>query len=278
MLAIKVWLDEAQIQLNNSFIYSARLDAELMLAFALVKNRTYLHAHADDLIIDSDLHKVNLLLEKRLTHVPIAYIIGYKEFYGRQFSVTPNTLIPRPESEVIIEVLKDIFIKSRFDSRNKIRLFDIGTGSGCLGITAKLEFPVLDVTLCDISSSALKVASENAKKLLAKVSITKNDLLKDIKLHPDIIIANLPYVDKNWERSKETNYEPPLALFATNGGKSLIKRLLIESVKIIRFGGYVIIEADPMQHIPLIKFAKKMSLDLAYEIDYIIAFKRTKTT
>ncbi len=287
MPAIKDWVISATKQLSVAKIISARLDAEIILADILKKDRTYLHAHPDRILDDQQLNDANGYITKRLNRIPIAYITGYKEFYGRNFAVTPATLIPRPESEDIITILKDILLPanpstmlstsgvipiSYFPTPNP-RLVDIGTGSGCLGITAKLELPNLNVTLTDISTEALEIATRNAKNLTADVTILQSDLLKEYEAKPDFIIANLPYVDKLWERSPETNYEPALALFADNNGKALIEKLIIEASKKIHNKGYLIIEADPEQHQDLINYAQRHSFTIDQQINYILVFK-----
>lgn len=268
---IKDWLDSSSNQLSLIGIPSARLDSEVILAYSLGKDRTFLHAHPDQNIDPNQLETANNYLELRLKRIPIAYIIGYKEFYGRQFLVNESTLIPRPESEEIINILKKIITEKQLKD---IKLVDVGTGSGCLGITAKLEFPTINVTLIDISPDALKVAESNAKKLSANVDIIQSDLLKNYAEKPDIIIANLPYVDRDWERSPETDFEPSIALFADNNGMAIIKKLINQSASLLTGVGYLILESDPEQHIPLIEYAKKHSFNLAYQSDYIIAFKR----
>lgn len=136
-------------------------------------------------------------------------------------------------------------------------MIDIGTGSGCLGITAKLEFPEINVTLSDISDQALEVASDNAKILSANVEIIISDLLDSINFVPDVIIANLPYVDSAWPTSPETKYEPRSALFASDGGKELIKKLISQASKIQTENRVLIFESDHEQHDELIEFAER---------------------
>jgi release factor glutamine methyltransferase len=277
-LAINDWLKKATDQLNAIGIPSARLDSEIILADALEQtDRTYLHAHDDKIISRQQMQIANSNLAKRLNRWPIAYIIGYKDFYGRNFKVTSSTLIPRPESEAIIELLKPLvkLINSRRQEgslSSKIELIDVGCGSGCLGITAKLEFSQLSVTLSDISYSALSVAKTNAKNLNADVSAVQSDLLDDIDTKPNIILANLPYVDQKWSRSPETNYEPSIALLAKNHGLSLINRLIAQAELRISPNGCLILEADPTQHSSIINYAKKHDFSLIDQFDYAISF------
>lgn len=265
---IKDWLQSASDKLATLNVQTNRLDAEIILASTLDVGRTFLHAHPEQ-TLDKKQHKIaNHKLRLRLKRIPIAYITGSKEFYGRMFKVTRDTLIPRPESETIITLLKSLLKPT-----DTLSLVDIGTGSGCLGITAKLELPNLKVTLIDISTKAIKIAKINAKALSTEVSIVRNNLLDKYKKKPDVIIANLPYVDKTWPTSPETIHEPSVALFADDHGEALIKKLIKQSINLINKDGYIIIESDPSQHNSLIEYATSNGFNLQEKIGYILAFK-----
>lgn len=261
---IRIWLRDAAEEFASAGIMSALLDAEIILAHTLRRSRTWLHAHSGDALDPRVEDIANARAQLRLDRTPVAYIIGHKEFYGRLFKVTPSVLIPRPESEEIITLLKT------YAPKDAHTLIDVGTGSGCLGITAKLEQPQLDVTLADISRHALKVAEANAETLNATVTVMKSDLLESIPAPYDIVIANLPYVDESWERSPETNHEPKLALFADNAGLKLINRLLEQLPGALTPGGTALLEADPEQHSRLIATAKKYSLSHITTSGYIV--------
>jgi len=265
---IKHWLKGAAEEFANVGITSALLDAEIILAHTLRRSRTWLHAHSDDTLDARTEDAANARAQLRLDRVPIAYIIGHKEFYSRLFKVTPSVLIPRPESEEIITLLK------KYLPKTASTLIDIGTGSGCLGITAKLELPQLSVTLADISRHALKVAETNAKELQANVTIIKSDLLASVPAPYDVIIANLPYVDESWECSPETDHEPKLALFADNNGLKLIDRLLEQLPDTLAPGGIVLLEANSEQHASIIATAKKYSLSHIATSGYIVVLGR----
>lgn len=269
MPKLSEWLSSAASELKKLQINSAELDSELILAFALNCSRTHLHSHHDSVIDGESLIVANKLLDRRIKREPIAYLLGKKEFYGRDFIVTGKTLIPRPDSEQIIEFLNNIQI----DSNQEVKLVDIGTGSGCLGITAKLEHPNLNVTLIDISQEALAVAAKNAENLGAKVTLIQNDLLNNINEQFSIIIANLPYVDISWQRSPETNHEPSLALFSEDGGMEHIKRLIAQCATTLAHEGILLLEADPVQHIQIIDFAADYNLQLIDDQDFILMFK-----
>lgn len=269
-LAISQWLEWAIRELKKAEITTPRLDAEIILAHSLRKPRTYLHAHGD-LLLDSRVQEVaDARLTLRTDRTPIAYIVGHKEFYGRQFKVTPSTLIPRPESEAMFTLLKKWAKKAP-----GTRLVDVGTGTGCLGITAKLEHPGLDVTLVDNSRHALTIAQWNSAFHKATVSLLHSDLLERYPFVADIILANLPYVDPAWPRSPETNHEPAEALFASNGGLHLINRLLAQTVSQLANGGILLIEADPRQHKSIIHTAETYGFALQ-EIDgFILALQKS---
>lgn len=276
-LSVKDWLDDATKQLVFANIGTARLDSELILAHTLRENRSYLHAHQDDTLSARDLEIANARLDLRLDHVPVAYIIGHKEFYGRRFRVSTATLIPRPETEALLDLLAEALPKnSALITEAPLRLVDVGTGSGILGITAKLEYPELDVTLVDISRHALKVAEQNARSLHAEVTTLRSDLLANYVFVADIVLANLPYVDPDWERSKETQHEPEEALFAANGGKALIFELLSQTNAKLATGGTLILEADPEQHEAIKSEAKKYGLLLQAEKEYGLSFQKLR--
>lgn len=272
--AISVWLAWATSQLQAVDIRTARLDAELILTHTLRSSRTYLHAHNDDLLNERQHEIANARLRLRAERVPVAYIIGHKEFYGRQFHVTSATLIPRPESESLIELLKETLRQQSLLDQPK-RLVDVGTGSGILGITAKLEYPELDVTLIDDSRHALLVAEKNAKVLEAAATTLRSDLLSAYPYQADIILANLPYVDPEWERSPETDHEPAHALFANQKGLALIYRLIDQTKSSLVLGGSLILEADPEQHPAIISYGQQRGLLHQMTNDYGVLLIKT---
>lgn len=270
---INDWLHQATHQLVFAAIPSARLDAELLLSHTLRKPRTWLHGHGEEPLDTRTVEIANARLDLRLDRVPVAYIIGHKEFYGHTFKVTTATLVPRPESESLL-ILLEKAIPKIISYSETLKLVDVGTGSGNLGIAAKLAHPELDVTLIDTSRHALTVAEENAANLDATVTILQSDLLAQYPFVADSIIANLPYVDPEWERSPETQHEPESALFAAKGGLALIFELLVQTKQKLARGGSLILEADPEQHARIQKEASRYGLLLQATDGYGLLFQK----
>ena len=187
------------------------------------------------------------------------------DFYGRDFLVSPDVLIPRPETEMMVDAVLNLVGKpylpgvkaSEAKLPQDLTILDVGTGSGCVAVTLKLKLPDAKVVASDISEKALRVAEDNATRLGADIELVQSDLLDEVELSPDLVVANLPYVDENWDWvDKETlNKEPSLALYAKDGGLVLIKRL-IDQIKEHEIQ-YLILEADPCQHARIMEYAKK---------------------
>ena len=264
---IKQWLTGATDQLNKAGIPSAKLDAELILSDALGRERSWLIAHSDD---QTDFAKANVTLARRLAREPLAYIRGYKEFYGRDFTVTPDSLIPRPETETLVEAVLALPLG------HEPLIHDVGTGSGCIPITLALELPSAQVTGSDISHAALELARRNAEKLNAtNVGFYKDDLLSRSTGRYHVITANLPYVDPSWETSPETASEPSLALFTTDSGLKLIKQLIEQAPAHLLPSGYLVLEADPRQHADIIAFATHHGLSRVATKDFIVTLQKS---
>lgn len=274
--SVALLLKEATTALQLRHIASPRLDAEVLLAHALGATREWLHAHGDDSPGSLVEKRFQAFLSRRAKHEPIAYILGRKEFYGREFIVTPDVLIPRPETEALIELVRET---AKMHPGLK-RLLDVGCGSGCIGITLKLTLSDVSVTLSDISREALTIARKNAARLGAKpIRYVESNLLAHWLNHAapkqfDGIVANLPYVDRSWETSAETAFEPSGALYAQSGGLALIFELIEQSQMIIRPGGFLFLEADPEQHQAIINHAEKHHFTYENTRDYALSFLR----
>lgn len=271
-LTIRRWILAATEELRAVNIPTPYLDSELILAYCLGQNRTWIHAHSDDEIPATIAEHASRLLKHRAQRIPLAYLTGTKEFYGRSFIVTSDVLIPRPESEALIDLAKQHHISGR--------VLDVGCGSGALGLTLALELSAR-VTLSDISHKALDVARKNARALgVEQVRFVHSDLLAHWTSHQrptrfDAIVANLPYVDEAWERSPETHHEPALALIADDHGLKLIYDLLGQIPRLLAPAGYALLEADPVQHADIIACGQQNGLRVEAVRDYIVVFQRS---
>lgn len=270
-MTIAFWIEDAIRTLNLSGISSARLDAELILAETLQESRTFLHAHSNDTLNPQRCNIANARISLRAKRVPLAYILGRKDFYGRTFLVSPDVLIPRPESEDMITS----FLSYSTNQHAQKTLIDVGTGSGCLGITAALECPTLRVILSDIDHQALRIAHKNAHLLHATIKIQHQSLLSKQVEPVDYIFANLPYVDRSWETSPELTYEPALALYADEGGLYLILQLIRQATHHLNRNGFIFIEADPEQHHAIIAEAVKNNLSHVITNGYCCVFQKS---
>lgn len=276
-MTIAEWLKDITNELADAMLPSPRLDAEIILAHTLRKPRTYLQAHNDDNISPRTVDIANARVDLRLDRVPIAYIIGHKEFYGRQFNVSPSVLIPRPESEQLIEMLKQLLpATATLPGAPARHVVDIGTGSGCLGITAKLEFPELSVSLTDISRHALLVAEKNAKSLDAEVELFRSDLLSTYPYSPSIVLANLPYVNRSWDfLSPELASEPSQALYAEDGGLAIIKRCIEQAAARSEPGMLLLLEADTSQLDDIVSYARNYHFKERLRDEFAVALELT---
>ena len=201
-------------------------------------------------------------------------------FYGRDFLISPDVLIPRPETEMVIDAVLNLVGKpylpgvkpSKALLPQNLTIVDVGTGSGCIAITLKLELPNAKVVATDISEGALKIAEKNTNNLGAKIEFLQSDLLEKVDIKPDLIVANLPYVDENWEwiDKEALSKEPVLALYADNGGLELIYRLIDQVAE--RDIKHLILEADPCQHERIINYAKKRNYSQQETRGFILSF------
>lgn len=204
---------------------------------------------ADDEVSDYISGKIDKIMSRLLANEPIQYILGTTRFYGMDFKVTPDTLIPRPETEEMV----DIIVK-RWGSADDLRVLDICTGSGCIAIALARNLPFSRVTGIDISEVALKVARENANNLKANVMFVKEDalaLMKPRENEYDLIVSNPPYVLESERKEMDNNvleYEPVIALFVPDNDPLRFYKPIIEySACALRSGGMLYMEINPLE-------------------------------
>jgi len=243
------WLTDSIKKLKLAGIGSARLDAILILERVLGLSRISIISGDECIISKKDLDKLNALLLRRLKDEPMAYIQGHTEFYGREFSIDSKVLVPRPESEVLLDLLKNL-------PYSEPSILDIGCGSGCIGISIKLEMPGSKVTLLDISNDALEIARKNATTLKADVAILKQDLISKNEPSYDIYVVNLPYVPDSMKKSKNLAFEPPIALFSGNNGMDMYKKFWDKVSNLTYKPAYIFCESLTSQHNAMTKLAE----------------------
>ncbi len=215
---------------------------------------------------------------------PLAYKQSYQDFYGRNFIITKDTLIPRPETEQLVDLVLTLSGKSFLPGVRAPKrilpphpiILDVGTGTGCIAITLAKELPEADVFASDISLPALKIAKTNANNLKANISFFHSDLLTDINFTPDLVVANLPYVDPDWPwlDKKSLSKEPSIALYANDHGLALIKKLIIQASHL--YIPHLILEADPCQHDEAVSFAHEYKYNLIKKNGYVLYLKYKK--
>lgn len=223
---------------------------------------------------------------KIIDKLPEAYRKGAADFYGRDFKVNSDVLIPRPETEMAIDEVLLLMGRPYLSGMKAPKrelperpvIVDVGTGSGCIAITLKLELPETEVVGLDISNKALNVARENASTLGADVDFMCSDLLENYAgPAPDVIVANLPYVNEKWEwLDKEAlGYEPSLALYADNRGLKLIFELTNEVASEEKYHQtWLLLEADPCQHEEILKYAVELGLQYQKTSGFWLVFRK----
>lgn len=269
-MKLNQWLFQATDTLETAGISTARLDAIVLLEDATGKERSYLLAHPEQELTDVQLFELEERITRRRQHEPLAYIRGKSEFYGREFIVNKHTLEPRPETETMIELALEILDEEYF-------ICDIGTGSGAIGITMKLELPGATVTATDIDDNCMNTAAKNAKKLGADVQFLNGNLLEplsSINIQPSniAILANLPYVPDAYKLNRAATFEPALAIFGGKDGLDLYRQLFNQMAELRSRPLYVMTESLPSQHEMLERIANQVGFSLARSADFIQCF------
>ncbi|TMF31844.1 MAG: peptide chain release factor N(5)-glutamine methyltransferase [Chloroflexi bacterium] len=224
---------------------SSRLDAELLLAHALQLRRLDLYLKFDHPLNESELTAYRGLVARRAKGEPVAYLVGHKEFMGLDFEVTPDVLVPNPDTEVLVQRA----VKLARDSQVPLRVADVGTGSGCIAVSIAHYAPATEVWASDVSREALEVTARNVSRhrVAERVHLECGDLLEPLPGQFDLICANLPYIDvaADHNLAAEVVAQPARALYAEQGGVELVNRLLEEAPARLKPGGRILAEVDP---------------------------------
>jgi release factor glutamine methyltransferase len=252
------------------------LDARIIISKAVGQDVTWVLAHSDYILSAKQKKVFDKMLNRRLSHEPIAYITGEAEFYGRIFNVSSDTLQPRPETETLVEQL---LLEINQKSLKKISLIDVGTGSGNIVITASAELnnTTNQYLATDVSAPALKIAKQNSIQHAQKIDFFKGSLLKPVLekiLCPDIIIAaNLPYVPTSHPINKAARHEPDIAIFGGVDGLDIYRNLFGQVGKLKFSSLSLITECLPPQQHLLNSIAKKHNLKMVRIDDFIQVFR-----
>lgn len=224
--------------LEDASVGVPRLTAEVLLSHALKCRREYLYAHPEQELREVEWIHYGRYLHERMQGKPTQYITRRQEFYGREFRITPDVLIPRPETEHVVEVALKV-------ARDARRILDVGTGSGALAVTLQLETGA-SALATDISPAAAAVAAANAVRLGARVDLMVCDLFSGIADRSmDLIVSNPPYVPLGTREGLQRevrDWEPHVALFAGESGTELYERIAADGVRVLRPGGWLIME------------------------------------
>lgn len=219
-------LNHAKSKLKDAGIDTYSLDAEVLLAHVLDLNRLDMIIQKNEEITSVQQAEFDILVSRRAQNEPIAYIVGHKEFWGVEFKVTKDTLIPRPDTETLIECV----LKEFSDKNAALKILDLGTGTGCIALTLLHEYKNANAILVDISGGALAVAQHNSKHICVseRASFIKSDWFSALPQSTfDIIVSNPPYIARDENLMKDVlDYEPHSALFADNKGLDEYKKIL----------------------------------------------------
>jgi release factor glutamine methyltransferase len=236
-------LRRASRALDHAGVADARREASSLLSHVIGKDRTFLISHAEDALGERELESFENAIARRAKGEPAQYITGTQDFFGRAFRVTPDVLIPRPETELLVEAALQVM-------NADATICDVGAGSGCIAITLLCERDDARAVAVDVSEAALEIARENAQKLLVhdRVEFKVSDCfgaLREGKDLFDVIVSNPPYVAANQLSGLQRevrDHEPLVALSPGDDGLSVIRRLLNDSPRFLRLRGYLLME------------------------------------
>jgi release factor glutamine methyltransferase len=266
--ALKCAVEQAFARLERSpHPERAQLDAETLLLHVLGKNKAWLLAHQEEEISGDRAARYHTLVERRYAGEPIQYITGQQEFYGLPFRVTPNVLIPRPETEHLVEKVLSLAVCFQL-----LRIVDVGTGSGAIAVALAHLLPHAEITALDISAAALDEARANAEgnRVPDRVRFVESDLLAAVATRKfEIVVSNPPYVpatDRESLSVEVREHEPGLALFAGNDGLDVYRRLIPAAFAVLESGGFLVMEIGYAQSQPIAELMTQAGFE---EIEFV---------
>jgi release factor glutamine methyltransferase len=238
MIDIRKALAEAIGQMSNDH---AQLESEILLSHVLNKNRAYLYTHPELLLDPNQMERYQQLISQRTQGIPIAYLTGHREFWSLDLKVSPSTLIPRHETELLVELTLELLPKKEY-----MNVLELGTGSGAIALALAVERPHWNILACDISEEALHIAKENAKNLgMTHISFYHSDWFKNIpQLQYDAIISNPPYISPNDPHLNhgDLRFEPQNALVSGQDGLADLQYIVQNSYNYLAPNGLLLVE------------------------------------
>ena len=255
---LKEALNVASEELMKTGSLDAKLEAEVLLRHVLKIDRAAMFRDLDEDISMEDSSNIASLVKRRIKREPLAYITGVKEFYGLPFVVSEDVLIPRQETELLVDTA---IVQAKSLGKNEISIVDVGTGSGAIAVSLALNIPTSSIIAVDISEAALAIADNNrrAHGLYSRVKLRRGNLLEPIIDKIDILVSNPPYIrsDKLTSLQEEVLKEPVVALDGGYDGLELIKRLLFQAVDKMSNPGVILFEIDSDQASEAVKLSQQ---------------------
>ncbi len=275
-------------RLTSNGADSPKLDSEVLLGHVLGWTRAQIYAHPERLLTEDERKRLERLVIRRCQNEPVAYLVGEKAFYGLDLMVDPRVLIPRPETELLVDMVLDVALQYdelRANGRNgskpaagRFLVADIGTGSGAVAVAVAANTEATFIYAVDISADALEVAQGNAQRhgLQARIRFMQGDLLTPLPEPVDVIAANLPYVTANeWDDLAPgiVDFEPAQALLGGADGLDFIRRLLEQAPSRLRPGGVVLLEVGASQGSEVAAMARRCFPEALIEVLTDYAFR-----
>jgi len=263
-MTLRQALSKARELLGSNYIEDPALEAVLLLTHALKINRVQLYTEFDNQLSPEQSEQFRQVIERRIKGEPTAYILGHREFYGLDFDVDSNVLIPRPETELLVEKSLDIARDKALELARHGSVFtiaDAGTGSGAIAISLAHKLPGVKIYATDISATALRVAAINCEKhgVSDRVILLEGDLLDPLPEPVDLIVANLPYVSEaDLPKVNTHGFEPSIALAGGKDGIDKIRRLCTQLTSKLRQGGSLLMEIGQGQREAIIAFLRNL--------------------
>lgn len=254
MYQLKALLRQAILTLTQAGCDTPRLDAEVIFAHLLNQERSWLYAHGDGLLSEATAQALAAAIQRRARREPVAYITGRREFFGLIFEVTPEVLIPRSETELLVERALSLL------GAGPALVVDVGTGSGCIAISLAVHRPLARIVAMDISAGALNVARRNVRRhgVLERLRFIQADSLAGLKGPFDLLVSNPPYISAHEIESlmpEVAHYEPRLALTDGDTGLSIVERILAQAPTLLKPGGALLLEFGAAQGVAVLDLA-----------------------